>query len=201
MGPVALVIDESDRSFGNGEGGDSDGGTSSRIIARLKEFMSDTDNRGQVLFIMMTNRPDKLDTDIKRPGRLDRKIPFFYAETVEDLRSIATVLCNRYGVSAEPLQSDTLVLGMKDYSNADIEALVGLYANNVQLDPDGNVVELFTHALVDFIPPRESGMITYMNLLAVKEASRKSLVPEKYHHLYEGSNLSTALAEAKRALY
>jgi transitional endoplasmic reticulum ATPase len=61
--------------------GDSDGGTGSRVIARLKEFMSDPENRGQVLFILMTNRPDKLDTDIKRPGRLDRKIPFFYAET------------------------------------------------------------------------------------------------------------------------
>lgn len=202
MGPVALVIDESDRSFGNGEGGgDSDGGTSSRIIARLKEFMSDTDNRGQVLFIMMTNRPDKLDTDIKRPGRLDRKIPFFYADTVEDLRSIGTVLCKRYGVSAEPLKSDETVLGMNGYSNADIEALVGLYANNVQLAPEGDVTQLFSQALGDFIPPREGGMIEYMNLLAVKEASRKSLVPQKYHELYEGDNLSTALAAAKRALY
>lgn len=201
MGPVALVIDESDRSFGNGEGGDSDGGTSSRIIARLKEFMSDTDNRGQVLFIMMTNRPDKLDTDIKRPGRLDRKIPFFYAEKVEDLRSIATVLCKRYGVSAEPLQDDAVVTGMKDYSNADIEALVGLYANNVQLNPEGDVSAHFRQALGDFIPPREGGMIEYMNLLAVKEASRRSLVPEKYHALYEGDNLTTALANAKRALY
>ena len=44
-------------------------------------------------------------------------------------------------------------------------------------------------------------MINYMNLLAVKEASRKSLVPERYHHLYEGDALSTALAQAKRALY
>lgn len=201
MGPVALVIDESDRSFGNGEGGDSDGGTSSRIIARLKEFMSDTENRGQVLFIMLTNRPDKLDTDIKRPGRLDRKIPFFYAETVEDLRAIATVLCKRYHVSAEPLQNNDVVLGMTDYSNADIEALVGLYANNVQLFPDGDVSQLFAQALDDFIPPREGDMIHYMNLLAVKEASRKSLVPQKYHSFYEGANLSAALAEAKRALY
>ncbi|EXI84853.1 MAG: ATP-dependent zinc metalloprotease FtsH 3 [Candidatus Accumulibacter sp. BA-94] len=74
MGPIALVIDEGDRSFGR-QGDDADGGTSSRVIARLKEFMSDPENRGQVLFILMTNRPDKLDTDIKRPGRLDRKIP------------------------------------------------------------------------------------------------------------------------------
>mgnify|MGYP003340935337 FL=1 len=38
MGPIAVIIDEGDRSFGNsgGEGGDE--GTSSRVIARLKEF-------------------------------------------------------------------------------------------------------------------------------------------------------------------
>ena len=46
--------------------------------------MADTENRGQVLFVMMTNRPDKLDSDIKRPGRLDRKIPFFYCETAAE---------------------------------------------------------------------------------------------------------------------
>ena len=96
MGPIALVIDEGDRSFGSGSE-DSDGGTSSRVIARLKEFMSDPDNRGQVLFILMTNRPDKLDTDIKRPGRLDRKIPFFYAETAAERAAIVQAILRRYG--------------------------------------------------------------------------------------------------------
>src|SRR5262249_32188111 len=71
IGNVIVIIDEGDRSFGSGgEEGDGDGGTSSRVIARLKEFMSDTSNRGRVLFILMTNRPDKLDVDIKRAGRL-----------------------------------------------------------------------------------------------------------------------------------
>lgn len=201
MGPVALVIDEGDRSFGNGEGGDSDGGTSSRIIARLKEFMSDPENRGQVLVILMTNRPDKLDTDIKRPGRLDRKIPFFYADTTDDLRSIAQVLARRYDVDASPLNDAMVVNRMQGYSNADIEALIGLYANQIQAFPDKNKNALFLEVLDDFIPPREGGMIEYMNLLAVKEASRKTLVPERYQHLYEGDNLSLALAKAKAALY
>ncbi|MDO9201366.1 MAG: ATP-binding protein, partial [Hydrogenophaga sp.] len=84
MGPIAVIIDEGDRSFGSGGGEDSDGGTSSRVIARLKEFMAEPENRGQVLFVMMTNRPDKLDSDIKRPGRLDRKIPFFYCDTAAE---------------------------------------------------------------------------------------------------------------------
>jgi transitional endoplasmic reticulum ATPase len=80
LGNVLVIIDEGDRAFGNNDG-DGDGGTSSRVIARIKEFMSDTTNRGRVLFVLMTNRPDKLDIDIKRAGRLDRKIPFFYAKT------------------------------------------------------------------------------------------------------------------------
>ena len=41
MGPIAVIIDEGDRSFGNGGGEGGDDGTSSRVIARLKEFMAE----------------------------------------------------------------------------------------------------------------------------------------------------------------
>src|SRR6185436_16942196 len=87
MGQVIVVIDEVDRALA-GNDGSGDGGTESRVIARLKEFMSDGQNRGRILFILMTNRPDMLDTDIKRTGRLDRKIPFFYSQTAEDVLPI-----------------------------------------------------------------------------------------------------------------
>src|SRR5207248_199828 len=56
IGQMIVIIDEGDRAFG-GSDGDGDGGTSSRVIGRIKEFMSDTENRGRVLFILMTNRP------------------------------------------------------------------------------------------------------------------------------------------------
>jgi SpoVK/Ycf46/Vps4 family AAA+-type ATPase len=38
IGQVVVIIDEGDRSFGNQGDGEGDGGTSSRVIARLKEF-------------------------------------------------------------------------------------------------------------------------------------------------------------------
>jgi transitional endoplasmic reticulum ATPase len=56
IGQIIVIIDEGDRAFGGGDG-ETDGGTSSRVIARIKEFMSDTSNRGRVMFILMTNRP------------------------------------------------------------------------------------------------------------------------------------------------
>lgn len=96
LGPIMLIIDEGDRAFGGTA--DEDGGTtSSRVIARLKEFMSDPDNRGRVLTLLMTNRPDKLDVDIKRAGRLDRKIPFFYASAPLEVEAVIQALLGRYG--------------------------------------------------------------------------------------------------------
>lgn len=82
-----MIIDEGDRAFG-GSDEEGDGGTSSRVIALIKEFMSDTSNRGRILFLLMTNRPDKLDSDIKRAGRLDRKIPFLYSQTAAEVEEL-----------------------------------------------------------------------------------------------------------------
>lgn len=188
MGPIAVLIDEGDRSFGNsgGEGGDE--GTSSRVIARLKEFMSDTDNRGQVLFIMLTNRPDKLDTDIKRPGRMDRKIPFFYCDTAADRAAVVAAVIRRYdadAVAAPALAQELALLctDLQGYSNADLEAMTLLGLEFQHRTPTLTLVQALQQAKADFMPPQEADMITFMELLAVSETSRRSLLPERFQRL------------------
>ncbi len=184
MGPIALVIDEGDRSFGN-QSEDSDGGTSSRVIARLKEFMSDTDNRGQVLFILMTNRPDKLDTDIKRPGRLDRKIPFFYAETPSERAAIVDAILKRYQADSQMKihKLEALFAPLEGYSNADLEALTLLALEFAEREQRNIDEVLMAQAIEDFMPPREITMLRYMEMLAVFETSRRSLLPQRFRSL------------------
>ncbi|WP_428002254.1 ATP-binding protein [Acidovorax sp.] len=192
MGPIALIIDEGDRSLG-GEG-DEDGGTSSRVTARLKEFMSDTDNRGQVLFIMMTNRPDKLDADMKRPGRFDTKIPLFFPENGAERANIVRVILKRFGKAIEePPRNDDeddgagagwmeAALEDTEFSNAELEALT-LLSIDLAERADGRLTrEVFLQAAVDYMPTRDTLMIEYMELLAISEASRRSLLPEKFKH-------------------
>jgi hypothetical protein len=185
MGPIAVLIDEGDRSFGNagGEGGDE--GTSSRVIARLKEFMSDTDNRGVVLFIMLTNRPDKLDTDIKRPGRMDRKIPFFYCETADDRAAVVAAVIRRYDAAAGSSQADLIDLcgPLDGYSNADLEALTLLGLEFAERDASLTLMAALLKARADFMPPQERDMIEFMELLAVSETSRRSLLPQRFASL------------------
>lgn len=192
LGPIILIIDEGDRSFG-GASADNDGGTSSRVIARLKEFMSDTDNRGQVLFILMTNRPDKLDVDIKRAGRLDRKIPFFYADDPTAIAAVLKALFKRY-LPQLPADWDSEGLALCErlvgYSNADLEAITLLAINLAagragSTNQDDGGVDLATlhQAVDDYLPSRDERMLAYMEMLAVFEASRRSMLPTRYRDM------------------
>ncbi len=200
MGPIAVIIDEGDRSFGSGgDGAEGDGGTGSRVIARLKEFMAETENRGHVLFVMMTNRPDKLDTDIKRPGRLDRKIPFFYCESASERSQVLLAVLSRYGepCAATPEELLTLCETLAGYSNADLEALALLaveLARNAKAPLDAKALE---QAAQDFMPPQERDMIEFMELLAVSETSRRSMLPKRYRDM-SMADIQSNLQQAKR---
>ncbi len=187
IGNIIVIIDEGDRSFGSGgEGGETDGGTGSRVVARLKEFMSDTSNRGRVLFILMTNRPDKLDVDIKRAGRLDRKIPFLYAQTAAELELVLAAQLRKHKLDAAidfPRDREAISQRIVGYSNADIEA-VALLAHNLAAEESGGEAKVttahFEQAIADYLPPGDVEMLEYMELLAVFESSSRRMLPQKY---------------------
>ena len=189
IGNVIVVIDEADRSFGSGgDEGDGDGGTSSRVVARIKEFMSDTANRGRILFILMTNRPDKLDIDIKRAGRLDRKIPFLYPQTPEDVERVLEAQIRKHKLKTTlefPRDREMVSARVLGYSNADFEA-IALLANDLASErgPDSPLTaDDFGKAVRDYLPSRDLEMLEYMELLAVFEASNRRMLPPKYASL------------------
>lgn len=185
IGQVIVIIDEGDRAFGNTDG-DGDGGTSSRVIARIKEFMSDTSNRGRIMFLVMTNRPDKLDVDLKRAGRLDRKIPFLYSQTAEEVEPIAKALLRKNKIKTEVdltgLRED-FSAKLIGYSNADVEAVI-LMANDDAARESGDEAlvakEHFVRAANDYFPSRDLELLEYMELLAVFESSNRRFLPAKY---------------------
>ncbi len=187
IGQVVVIVDEGDRAFGNTDG-EGDGGTSSRVIARIKEFMSDTTNRGRILFLVMTNRPDKLDVDLKRAGRLDRKIPFLYSQLPEEVENVARAVVRKNKISTNVDFSsirETFSKKLVGYSNADVEAVI-LMANddaarNASTSvPDAVTEAQFVSAAADYFPSRDAELLEYMELLAVFESSSRRLLPPKY---------------------
>ena len=190
IGQVVVIIDEGDRSFGNQGDGEGDGGTSSRVIARLKEFMSDTSNRGRILFILMTNRPDKLDVDIKRAGRLDRKVPLLYAQTAEEIEAVLLAQVRKHKLGWDvsfPADRAEISQPMLGLSNADFEAIMLLaaeYAAGPEMDLVGRISKgHMVQAMADYLPSRDQKMLEYMELLAVFEASNRQMLPKKYQNM------------------
>jgi len=183
IGQVVVIIDEGDRAFGNTDG-EGDGGTSSRVIARIKEFMSDTSNRGRILFLVMTNRPDKLDVDLKRAGRLDRKIPFLYSQTPEEVENIAraSIRKNRIATDVDlPSIRDAFSKKLVGYSNADVEAVILMANDDAARAGETSVsAQRLVSAAADYFPSRDVELLEYMELLAVFEASSRRFLPAKY---------------------
>ncbi len=188
IGQVVVIIDEGDRAFGNTDG-EGDGGTSSRVIARIKEFMSDTSNRGRILFLVMTNRPDKLDVDLKRAGRLDRKIPFLYSQEPETVEAVAKALVKKNKLKSDvdlATIRDTFSAKLVGYSNADVEAVVLMANDDAAREAGGDAPVTASHfekAAADYFPSRDAELLEYMELLAVFEASSRRLLPAKYAHM------------------
>ncbi len=191
LGYVLLIIDEADRSLS--ASGESDGGTSSRVVARLKEFMSDTSHRGRVVTLMMTNRPDKLDTDLKRPGRFDVKIPFFFPESADERRSVLEALFRRSRTVLEPgVSLEAMATATAGYSSAELEALL-LAAGRLAGSQDREALSQadLDAALADVVPSRDTRMLEYMEMLAVFECSARRMLPDRH------ASLSTEEVQAR----
>lgn len=199
LGNVMVVIDEGDRSIGGqGEGGD--GGVDSRVIARLKEFMADTSHRGSILFVMMTNRPDKLDADMKRAGRFDLKLAFFPPQTPEERELIVRALLKKNKLKHALADVRASVAPLGGYTGAELEALL-LAASSFAQDAGRDALddEDLRNAVADFIPSRDEAMLLYMELLAVFECSSRRMLPERYRNL-PTEELNTLLRAQQRHL-
>lgn len=200
LGNVMVVIDEGDRSIGGQAQGENDGGVNSRVTARLKEFMSDTNHRGSILFAMMTNRPDKLDADMKRPGRFDLKLPFFPPQSEEARIAITKALLKKNKIRHRVNDYPAFARRVDGYTGAEIEAVLLIATNFAEDDGRESINDAdLTAAAEDFIPSRDAAMMRYMELLAVFECSSRRILPERYRRM-SSEDLNAEIRRQQHAL-
>ena len=90
--PVVAFIDEIDQAIQSRDQMWDNTGVNNRLLARLFEFMSDTNLRGRVLWIAASNRPELLDLALRREGRFDEKIPFLPPSAQERAEILPAIL-------------------------------------------------------------------------------------------------------------
>lgn len=81
LGRCYVFIDEADQTLGRREANSGDSGVGGRIYSMLAEEMGNSASRGKVIWVLASSRPDLIEVDLKRPGRVDVKIPLFPTAT------------------------------------------------------------------------------------------------------------------------
>jgi SpoVK/Ycf46/Vps4 family AAA+-type ATPase len=91
-----VFIDEADQTLGKRDAGSGDSGLSGRLYSMIAQEMSNTANRGRVVWILATSRPDLVEVDLKRPGRVDVKVPLLPTSTPAESAQLVAALAKRY---------------------------------------------------------------------------------------------------------
>jgi hypothetical protein len=101
LGRCMVFVDEADQALGRRESGSGDSGLSGRIYSMIAQEMSDTSNRGRVVWILASSRPDLIEVDLKRPGRVDVKVPLLPTSTPAESAQLVGALAKRYGLEID----------------------------------------------------------------------------------------------------
>jgi len=175
-----VFIDEADQALGKRDSGSNDSGLSGRVYSMIAAEMSDGDNRGKIIWVLASSRPDLIEVDLKRPGRVDVKIPVFPCSTPAEGFELLCALCERRGApldknrfaSIEKLVPDWLTPGA-----AETLAVKTLRTVLTQkLSPD----EALVQSLTNYQPPVSREVMEAQIRLAVNEASDWDFIPPAF---------------------
>lgn len=175
-----VFIDEADQALGSRDAGSGDSGVSGRVYSMMAKEMSDTRNRGRILWILASSRPDLIEVDLKRPGRIDVKIPLFPAhDPVEGYRLIRA-LVRRHDLQlpeAPPEVVRDLLPGLVTPGTAESIA-IKIYRLVKTRGVDS--VEALRDCLDEYQNPIPKDVMDFQIGLAVREASDLDFVPQVF---------------------
>jgi hypothetical protein len=178
LGRCYLFVDEADQALGRRDSGGDDGGIGGRLYAMLAAEMSDPRNRGQIVWILASSRPDLIEVDLKRPGRVDVKIPILPTATPAEGWALLRNLAKRRGMVL-PADPPAGVVAPDCLTPGAAEALA---LRIFRLHKTGNLdpVAATAQALVGYRPPVAPAIMQAQIALAVAESTDPAFVPEVF---------------------
>lgn len=172
-----VFIDEADQALGKRDSGANDSGLSGRIYSMMAAEMSRPENRGRIVWVLASSRPDLIEVDLKRPGRVDVKIPIFPTSTHAESLALLLALCRRQQVELteperveiEPLMPLLLTPGAAEALAIKIYRLVKVTGQTP--------LQAIQQCLESYQPPIAPEIMAFQIDLAVRESSDLDFVP------------------------
>ena len=178
LGRCYVFIDEADQALGRRDASSGDSGVGGRIYSMLAEEMGSSTNRGRVIWVLASSRPDLIEVDLKRPGRVDLKIPLFPTTTPREGFDLLRMLCAKRGLaigenSFAPLQSCIPSL----LTPGAAEALAMKVYRQVRTS-SSSLDDVLSSCLTEYQNPIAPEVMQFQIQIAASEASALEFVPE-----------------------
>lgn len=203
LGQVVVFVDEADQATGRRGGSEGDAGLSGRIYGMLAKEMSDTRNRGKILWVFATSRPDLLEVDLKRQGRLDVHIPLFPPQDPDSRHELFAAMARKVGLHLAaadlPRLPDDHHIGGNEMEGLLVRALRLHATAEATGDSSRPLPDVVREVIADFRPSAHVERLELMDLLAVKECTDRRFLPPRYRDLDVGE-VNRRIGELKRRL-
>jgi ATP-dependent 26S proteasome regulatory subunit len=199
LGPVLVIVDEADAALGNRQAS-GDSGTSARVFSMIASQMGNTRFRGQIVWMLLTSRPDLLPIDLKRQGRAEVHIPLFYPHDEKTLGEMFRVMAKKSKVS---LADDAVpaVDPERRLSGADIESIVLAARRRAFNEKRSTVTKVdLEQSLAEFIPSAQGLEKELQDLAAVLECTQMSFLPPEWREKVQEQNGRARLQERMVAI-
>ncbi|MEO7098170.1 MAG: ATP-binding protein [Luteolibacter sp.] len=180
LGRCIVFVDEADQALGRRNADSGDSGVSGRVYGMMAERMSDSRKRGRVLWVLATSRPDLVEVDLKRPGRVDVKIPLFPTATPEEGYKLIRALAKRRGVVLDEELPEQFRSGIPDLLTPGAAEALSVKLYRTLKTGAASPVEALAAALRDYQAPVPLSVIQAQITLASAEATDLSFVPERF---------------------
>ncbi|CAN5125705.1 ATP-binding protein [soil metagenome] len=183
LGRCYVFIDEADQALGKRDSGSGDSGISGRIYSMIAAEMSNTDNRGKILWMLASSRPDLIEVDLKRPGRIDVKIPIFPTHDAEGSFALLQVLCRRLGVEIPDCALETLRDVLPEWLTPGAAEALALKTYRLQRTCGVAAAVALGDSLDGYQMPVSREVMSFQIGLAVDEASDLDFVPAVFQQV------------------
>lgn len=186
LGRCIVFIDEADQTLGQRESGGGDGGLSGRLYSMIAQEMADSANRGRVVWILASSRPDLIEVDLKRPGRIDVKVPILPTTTAAESAALIALLAKRYDLALDATDLAALEPRLPVLlTPGAAEALVVKAYRHARTKKAAPAAALAA-CLEGYQNPVPADVLELQMRLAVREATDLAFVPPALRHLAAG---------------
>ncbi len=178
LGRCLVFIDEADQALGKrDQGGNDAGGINGRIYAMIAEEMSRGANRGRIVWILASSRPDLIEVDLKRPGRIDVRIPIFPTTTTAEGLRLLRALAKRRGVAIDDAEAAALEPLVPLLLTPGAAEAIAVKAYRLARTADLGAAAALRACLDGYRSPIPAAIMEFQIGLAIAEASDPEFVP------------------------